>query len=356
MNRLNNLFDILESSIDAVLITSDINRRYFSGMKSSAGYILAFKEKAYLLIDFRYIEKAQFTVKNCEVILLTDFKKQITELFNKHKAVHIAVECDTLTVRELAHIKGCFENVMIDASDALSNAIRDLRAVKSEDEINLIIKAQRIAEAGFEYICQFIKPGLTEREIALELDFYMLKHGAEALSFDTICLTGKNTSLPHGVPGDTKIKDGEFVLLDYGAVCDGYHSDMTRTVCVGEPDDEMTKVYNIVLDAQQKALDAVKAGITGAELDAVARDYITQHGYGENFGHGLGHGVGLDIHEYPTASRLGTYPLKENMVVTVEPGIYLKGKFGVRIEDFVIISENGCKNITKSFKKLICIK
>ena len=183
----------------------------------------------------------------------------------------------------------------------------------------------------------------------------MLKNGAEALSFDTIAITGANTSLPHGVPGDNVVKEGGFVLMDYGATYDGYHSDMTRTVCVGKPTEKMEQVYNIVLDAQLKTIAAIKEGITGHDADKVARDVITAAGYGEMFGHSLGHGVGMEIHEAPTAAPSSTRVLKENMIVTVEPGIYIPGEFGVRIEDFVIVKKDGCENMTLAKKSLISL-
>ena len=241
------------------------------------------------------------------------------------------------------------------SSSALSDAIGELRIVKTQDEIDKMIKAQRIAEAAFENVLNFIKPGVTEKEIGLCLDYYMLKNGAEALSFDTIAITGANTSLPHGVPGDNVVKEGSFVLMDYGATYDGYHSDMTRTVCVGKPTEKMEQVYNIVLDAQLKTIAAIKEGITGHDADKVARDVITAAGYGEMFGHSLGHGVGMEIHEAPTAAPSSTRVLKENMIVTVEPGIYIPGEFGVRIEDFVIVKKDGCENMTLAKKSLISL-
>ena len=210
-------------------------------------------------------------------------------------------------------------------------------------------------EAAFDEILNFIKVGVTEREIALELNRLMFEFGAEDLSFDTIVLSGANTSMPHGVPSEKKVQSGEFVLMDYGAVYNGYHSDMTRTVCVGEPDEEMLKVYDIVLSAQEAAIEKAKAGIIGCDLDKIARDIIERSGYGNCFGHSLGHGVGLEIHEKPNASPNYKLPLNEGAVVTVEPGIYIAGKFGVRIEDFVILTENGCKNLTKSAKSLITL-
>ena len=270
-------------------------------------------------------------------------------------AKSISIESDNVTISDLQELNKYFEGYELDITSKLSNAITQLRSIKTPDEIDKITKAQKIAEKAFENVLNFIKPGKTEKEIALELDFYMLRNGAEALSFDTIALSGKNTSLPHGVPSDTPIKSGDFVLMDYGAVFDGYHSDMTRTICVGTPTDEMKEVYDTVLRAQSKALDYVKSGITGKELDAVARSEIFLAGYGDNFGHGLGHGVGMEIHEYPNAAPTFDKIIEENTVITIEPGIYLPDKFGVRIEDFVVVKKDFCENITKCAKNLICI-
>lgn len=354
MTRLERLFKNY-SGADCALITSDINRRYFTGMKSSAGVVLAFPEKAYLLIDFRYIEKARETVKDAEVIELKKLGAQLSELINNHGAKSIGIESETMTVKELGAYTHFFPSLMIDSSDALSNAISAMRMIKDADEIACIKKAQEIAEKSLEQLMDMIKPGVTEREIALELDHLMYLNGAEDLSFETIVLSGANTSMPHGVPSDKKIRSGEFVLMDFGAVWNGYHSDMTRTVCVGEPTDEMRKVYDIVLRAQEAGINAAKAGITGNELDAAARDIIVEEGYGECFGHSLGHGVGMEIHEKPNASPNYKLHLEKGCVVTVEPGIYIAGRFGVRIEDFVILTENGCENMTKCAKNLIIL-
>lgn len=324
-------------------------------MKSSAGFVLAFPEKSYLLVDFRYIEKARSTVSDAEVIELKKFYPQMSRLLKKHGASRVSIESETLTVKRLNSYKHLFQEIEFDSSDALSNAIQKLRMTKDDDEIACIRKAQEIAETAFGELLPFIRAGVTEREIALELNRLMFMHGAEDLSFDTIVLAGTNTSMPHGVPSDKKVEEGEFVLLDFGAVWNGYHSDMTRTVCVGKPTEEMEKVYNIVLEAQLAGLRAAKAGITGMELDRVSRDIIEKAGYGEYFGHSLGHGVGMEIHESPNASPGYKFPLTEKAVVTVEPGIYLAGKFGVRIEDFVILTENGCENLTKCAKKLISL-
>ncbi len=356
MTRLERLFENLPEDIDSVLITSDINRRYFSGMKSSAGTVIAFREKAYLVIDFRYIEKARKTVKNLEVIEQKNLVSQISELLKKHNALNIAIESKTMTVSELALWKSKLSKISIIDTDMLSNEIEHLRAIKDNDEIECIKKAQEIAEKAFEKIIGFIKPDVTERQVALELNRIMFEEGAEDISFDTIVLSGKNTSMPHGVPSDKKIQNGEFVLMDFGAVYNGYHSDMTRTVCVGEPSPEMRKVYDIVLNAQLSALDYAKAGITGNQLDSVARKIISDAGYGECFGHALGHSVGLEIHESPVSSPNSNTVLKAGNIMTIEPGIYIEGKFGVRIEDFVILNENSCENLTKCAKNIIISK
>lgn len=353
MERYMKIFDTVNA--DCAMITSDVNRRYFTGMKSSAGILLVFPSKAYLIIDFRYIEKARETVKNAEVIEMEKPNEQIAELLKKHNAVSMAVESEKMTVKTLNKYNDFFKDIEIDSSDSLSNAINALRAVKSPHETECIRKAQEIAEKSLDELLPFIKVGRTERETANELNRLMFKNGAEDLSFETIVLSGKNTSMPHGVPSDKKICDGEFLLMDFGAVFQGYHSDMTRTFCIGKPTEEMEKVYNIVLNAQLLAIQSARCGISGKELDTVARDFIVKNGYGENFGHSLGHGVGLEIHENPNASQNNDTPLEKGSVITIEPGIYIQGKFGVRIEDFVILTENGCDNLTKYAKNIISL-
>lgn len=357
MNPIEILQHTMSGKCECALITSDINRRYFTGMRSSAGTLVVFPESAYLIIDFRYIEKARKTAVGCEVILQEQgggLYRQINELCKKHGVSCVSVEADTMSIANAEFMSknlDCF----LDKSGDLSEMIGEIRVIKTPEQIEKIIAAQRIAERGFEHMLGFIREGVTEREIQLELDYFMLRSGAEGLSFDTIALSGANTSLPHGVPSDKKVQSGEFVLLDFGAVVDGWHSDMTRTVCVGEPSDKMREVYQIVADAQTAALNAVRAGMTGAELDKIARDHIVERGYGDYFGHSLGHGVGMEIHEAPTASASCKNVLEDGMIVTVEPGIYLEGEFGVRIEDFVVVREDGCENMTRADKSLIVL-
>lgn len=353
---LEQLKNKISKAADCGLITSDINRRYFTGMKSSAGTLVVFAEQIYFIIDFRYIEKTQKLLADTEieVIMQEQLYEQINDLIAKHNAKTVAVEADICTLSQYSEYKNNLSAEVLNSS-TLSDIINELRLVKTDEQIEKMIAAQRIAEKGFEHMLDFIKVGRTERELQLELDYFMLKNGAEALSFDTIALSGKNTSLPHGVPSDKRVEQGEFVLLDFGAVVDGYHSDMTRTVCVGRPSDEMKKVYEIVLEAQLAGLQTVRSGITGKALDKTARDVIESAGYGEYFGHSLGHGVGVEIHEAPTASPRSHQKLPVNSIVTVEPGIYLPDRFGVRIEDFVVVKENGCVNMTKAPKQLILL-
>lgn len=344
------------NNFECAIITSDVNRRYFTGMNSSAGTLIIFPDENYLIIDFRYIEKARATVKNCKIIKQERQYHQIYELLKKHNVKTVSVESHEMTLQSFSTLSTAIKNIKFDTSNLLSNAIYKCRTVKTEQEIEKIIAAQRIAEKALLETLNIIKVGVTEKEVALSLDYHMRKFGAENLSFTTIALSGANTSMPHGVPSDKKIAENEFVLMDFGAVVDGYHSDMTRTVCVGKPTEKMEEVYNIVLNAQNTAIKSARAGITGAGLDKIARDIITKAGYGDAFGHSLGHGVGMEIHEYPIAApSQGSVFLKENNIVTVEPGIYLPGEFGVRIEDFVAIKENGCQNLTLADKKLLSL-
>lgn len=348
---LNKLISMLPNAIDGVLIISEINRRYFTSFPSSDGVLLATKNGSVFLTDSRYIEEAQNTVKCCEVAELKKASEQLPEYCKKFGCRALMVEADRLTVAQLKAYRKALKGVLL-TTVGTDKLIDEIRMVKNEYEIESVAKAQRIAEKAYDHILSFIKEGVTEREIALELDFFMLKNGAEALSFETIAISGANTSKPHGVPTDKKVCRGDFVTMDYGAVVNGYHSDMTRTVAVGEVSDEQGRVYNTVLDAQLKALAVLKEGVKCSDADKAARDFINENGYGEFFRHSTGHGVGLEIHEKPNLAPRSDLILKAGNIVTVEPGIYIPGKFGVRIEDMATITRFGCENLTKSSKKL----
>lgn len=338
----------------AFLIHSPENRRYLTGFASSDGYLLITPDEAILFADSRYIEAAQKSAQGCtEIALLTSLSQQLKEYAEKLGIKSVFTEAQRLSVDEFNSF--CEILPCECKAEQTDEAIDALRRSKGIEEKQKILAAQAIAEKAFDRILGFIKEGVTERDIALELDFYMLKNGAECVSFETIAVSGKNSSMPHGVPSDKKIERGDFITMDFGAVVDGYHSDMTRTVAVGEVSSKQAEVYETVLSAQEKSLALLKAGVSCFDADAAARDIIKSAGYGSFFGHGTGHGVGIEIHEQPRLSPKSKQILEIGDVVTVEPGIYLPEEFGVRIEDMAFITENGCENLTKSPKSLIIL-
>lgn len=355
-DKIKNLNEYLKEKYTAALITSEENVRYFTSFSSTNGYLVLTGDSSIFLTDSRYIEAAKNRITGCdEVTEIKTVSETLVPLLENLGLRSIEIEAGRMTVNTLNAYKKALEFAEIISDGELDKAIDRLRAVKSEDEKEKIEKAQRIAEKAFDHILTFIKPGVTEREVSLALDFTMLRSGADALSFETIAVSGKNGSMPHGVPGNTKIENGDFVTMDFGAVVDGYHSDMTRTVAVGQVSDAQRKIYDTVLTAQTAALGAVRSGETCRAVDLKARDIITESGYGEYFGHGTGHGVGIEIHEFPTVSFRSETVLESGNVITIEPGIYLPGQFGVRIEDMVYVTENGCYNFTKCDKKLIIL-
>lgn len=339
----------------AALIVSPENRRYFTSFPSSDGFLIVNADKAVFITDGRYIEAAEKSANNCEVYLQKRIFPQIAEILSDMKCGHLLVESSRMTLDFYNSLKGSAKNIAIHTDTVLDSIINNLRSVKSEKELEYIKAAQKITDDAFAHICRFIKEGLSEREIGLELDFYMLSHGGEALSFETIAVSGENTSMPHGVPGERKLENGDFITMDFGTVVGGYHSDMTRTVALGFATDEMKNVYETVKNAQSACINGLRAGLTGIEGDAFARNVINGAGYGEYFAHGTGHGVGIEIHEFPNLNRVNDIPLEKGQIVTVEPGIYIPNKFGVRIEDMVYITENGCEDLTHSPKELIIL-
>ncbi len=340
---------------EAALFTSDTARRYLTGFGSSAGAVVVTAHGAQFFIDFRYIEIAQRTVTACKTVLMKRFGEQLPEFLREKGIKTVYTETSRMSMDEFYGWQKKLGDIEFSKSDSIDRLLQDMRAVKDDGEIAAITEAQRITDMGFSHILDFIKVGRSEREIALELEFYMRKLGSEGTAFDFIAVSGKNTSLPHGVPTDKRVEKGDFVTLDFGAVIDGYRSDMTRTVAVGSVGDEQKKVYETVLAAQNAALEGIKSGITGKAADALARDLIESAGYGECFGHSLGHSVGLEIHESPNFSTQNQDPIPCGAVVTVEPGIYIAESFGVRIEDMVVVEKDGIKNLTQSPKELIVL-
>lgn len=354
MDRIKRLAHDLPEDMDAALITSEVNRRYYTGFVSSAGALLVTREKAVLLLDSRYVEAGGKKVTDAEVVLMTDMARQLNELFEEYKVKTVGIESGYMTVESLYSLRKVLSAQMLD-DPRLNSIILKHRCVKSEEEMAEIRAAQAITDKTFIHMLDLIKPGVSEKDLQLELDYYMLRNGATGLAFETILAAGANGSMPHAVPSDNVIKEGDFVTMDFGAAHNGYCSDMTRTVAVGKITEEQEKVYNLVLDAQLAAIDAVRAGVPCNSIDKVARDMIYSAGYEGRFGHGLGHSLGLEIHENPRFSMLCSDITEVGTVMSVEPGIYLDGRFGVRIEDIVMITENGCEVITKSEKKLITL-
>lgn len=341
-----------ENNLDAAFLYSGENVRYLSGFTSSTdGYVIVTKNNEYFLTDFRYKDQAHNQCKGFEIIIHNNsLMDDIKNIVQNNKVNSIGIEDTFMTVAMYEKLKSNLQGIEI---SPLKDILSSIRMIKDADEIAAIEKAASIADSAFEHILDFIKPGVTEKEVALELEYTMKKNGATDLSFESIVASGVRSSLPHGVFTDKVINNGEFLTLDFGCVYNGYCSDMTRTVFVGKADDKQKKIYNIVLEAEKMALEQYKPGMLGKEIDKVARDIISAEGYGANFGHGLGHGVGLVVHEDPRVSPLGEIKLQAGMVVTDEPGIYISEYGGVRIEDLVLITEDGYRVLSKSPKHLI---
>jgi Xaa-Pro aminopeptidase len=355
MNNIEKVKDgIRLKDMDALLVTSGVNRRYVTGFASSAGAALITKEEAFFFTDSRYIEAAANTIKGATVEMVdskTTYEDKINNILSFTGAKTLGVENETLSHAEYLKYR---RKLSVSLKPA-QNILNALRVIKDEKEIELLYNAQRLAEKAYEQVLQIIRPGMTEKEVAAELVYRMLLLGADNVSFDPIVVSGAKTSMPHGVPGDEKICNGSFLTMDFGCILNGYCSDMTRTIAIGKITDEMKRVYQIVLQAQQRGIEAAKADVTGAYVDGAARELIAAEGYGDYFGHGFGHGLGMEVHESPTASPSGKTKMPENAVISAEPGIYLPGKFGVRIEDVIVLRKGGCENLMTAPKELMVI-
>lgn len=354
-HRIARIRNHISEKRNALMVSSAVNIRYLTGITTSNGLVFITPENAYFFTDFRYIENARNKLPDYKVeLFISEMDSLFKHIIEKEKINKILYEENYITHKNKLKYNGYFgENNLISSE----NLIENLRALKDKNEINFIRTAQKITDETFLYFIHLISDNfdkLTETDVAVELEYYMRKKGADEKAFDTICVSGKKSSLPHGEPENIKLSRG-FLTLDFGARYNGYCSDMTRTICIGEPDNEMLKIYNIVRRAQDAAFDKIVENTVGMDIDAVARNFIACEGYGINFGHGLGHSVGLEIHESPNFNKAEKALIKENMVITVEPGIYIENKYGVRIEDLVVINKNGFENLTKSDKNLIII-
>ena len=353
MKRIETLREYMgKNNISATWVTKPEDIYYYSGSTGSTGSALITEEALYFFADFRYTKQVSqqcvgYTIKEVSA------KKNTVDYLKELVVGTLAYEDQYMSVFEYNALKSAISEERL---VPLKNTITVLRAIKDEEEIVNLRQAAAIADKGFLHVLDIVKPGMTEKELALELEFFMRKQGASGLSFTTIVASGIRSSMPHGVASDKVIEKNDMLTLDFGCMYNGYCSDMTRTFVVGTADDRQKELYNIVLETQLKVLDAIKPGARCKEIDALSREIIGGYGYGEFYGHGLGHGVGLEIHELPVLNGTSEFVLEENMVVTDEPGIYLPDFGGVRIEDTVLVTKDGYDLISRSTKEFIEIK
>ena len=344
---------LADHQLDAMLLASQAGERYAVGFHGG-GLVLVTREGAHYSTDSRYIEAARQEVQGAQVELVTRERGHLAlaaGYLQEHGLKRVGFESGAVSVDALARYERALPCTLVPAQDLPDG----LRASKDGEELAAMEKAQRITDEAFQAILNFIRPGQTEREVAARLVYELLRRGGERVSFDPIVASGPNSSMPHAVPTDRKVREGDFITMDFGCVAEGYCSDMTRTVALGEPTGEMRKVYQTVLAAQLAGIAVTKAGVPGKSIDAAARKVIEDAGYGEYFGHGYGHSLGIEIHESPNANTRDETLLPVGAVVSAEPGIYLPGKFGVRIEDVTVLTADGCMVLTKSPKELIIL-
>lgn len=350
--RLTKLRQVLaEQGVDAFLISQPDNRRYLTGFTGSAGLLLITATRAVLATDFRYYEQVGREAPGWELARITDnFQKLLPDLLASAEVRRLGFESQHVTVDQLATWTQAASGV---EWVLLKDTVESVRMFKDEAEIEAMRRSVALTDEALAHALKVIRPGMTELEVAWLIESYMRTHGASRVAFDLIVAAGPNGALPHARPGERVIQPGDPIVFDLGCVVDGYCSDLTRTVCLGRPSDKYLAVFDIVLQAQRAAEAAIRPGLTGVQADAAARDLIAAAGYGDKFGHGLGHGVGLAVHEKPGAGRLSTDTLQAGMSLTVEPGIYLPGEFGVRIEDLVIIRDGGVEILSGAPKQAV---
>lgn len=337
--------------VDGFITRSPENRRYLTGFSGSEGWVLVFETKTYLVVDFRYVQQAKFQAPHCEIVKMdTTWLDTIVQLI-PIGCRGIGFEAD-LTYEDWDRLSKAMSGTRMIPT---SNVVEELRVQKDEKELDLMRRAIEIADLGVEYLNSELAPGKTEKEVALGLEVFLRKKGADGPAFPFIVASGSRGSLPHGVASDKTLENGDLVTVDFGAKFQGYHSDLTRTFALGKATDKQRLVYEIVLKAQFKAISAAGPGIPCADVDRAARDYISKAGYGAYFGHATGHGIGLSIHEEPRLSINANVKLMPGMVITVEPGIYLPGWGGVRIEDNVLITHQGIEVLSTAPKEMFVL-
>lgn len=353
MEKLNKVRQAVQATgAQAILVTELKNVRYLANFTGSAGAVLVTPDKQYFITDFRYNTQAAQQAQGFEIrIHQKGIFQEVAQILSQEGIHSLAIEGDQMSANTYLLVKDLFEADIVETSLLVEN----VRAVKSQDEIDLIQKACEITDQAFDHILTFIKPGVTELEVALELERFVKSKGASGMSFDTIVASGVRSAMPHGVASDKVIEEGDMITLDFGCYYQGYSSDMTRTIALGSVDPKLEEIYHIVLEAHNRVNRAAKAGVSGKDLDDIARQYISDKGYGPQFGHSTGHGIGLDVHEQPGINFRNDQALVENMVITNEPGIYIEGLGGVRIEDDLVIQADGAYSLNRSRKDLIIL-
>ena len=354
MSRFDKIAAELETfGLDAMLVTSAPNRRYVTGFASTAGTALITVSGSWFFTDSRYIEAARNKIEGAQVRELSgaSMLRELAALLRERGCRKLGFEERRLTVADYERIREALPCELTRGEDLLDR----LRSVKEPEEVERLVAAQRLAEDAFTKLLDFIRPGRTEQEIAARLQYLMLQAGAEGMSFPPIVVSGVRSSMPHGVPSDKVVEKGEFLTIDFGCVLEGYCSDTTRTLALGSVTEEMERVYATVLEAQKAGIAAARAGVEGRTVHAAADRVIRDAGYGDAFRHGFGHGLGIEIHEQPNAAPSNEKPLPAGAVISAEPGIYLEGKFGVRIEDILVLEEGGCRDITRLPKDLLIL-
>lgn len=345
-----------KEDLKALLVTNGYNVRYLTNFTGTTGYSLITQDNQYFITDFRYLEQAEKQVLGFEIVENSTANRYeiIKDLLAQNNLNELGFEEIDVSFALYTQLTDLLSpNVSLVPTNGL---VEELREVKDEEELAIIKEACNIADQAFEHILGYIQPGMTEIQVANELDFFMRSKGASGISFDTIVASGVRSAMPHGVASSKVIEQGDFITLDYGCYYNGYVSDMTRTISLGEPRENILKdIYQIVLNAHLKVAEAARPGMSGMELDKIARDYITSFGYGDKFGHSTGHGIGLEIHEAPMISKISNYELVPNNVITDEPGIYLPGVGGVRIENDLVITSDGSETLTHSPRELIIL-
>ena len=354
MLRVENLRKAMKKEqVDGFLVTSPYNLRYLTNFTGTTGLAVITLDKAFFVTDFRYTEQAAAQAQGFEIIKnVGPIFDEVAKLCAQEELNGLAFEENHVSFAEYSVLEEIIEETPL---IPISGMIENLREVKDEEEIAITQKACAIADQGFDYVLKTIKPGMTEIEVANQLDFYMRSLGASGVSFDTIVASGLRSAMPHGVASEKVIEQGDLITLDFGCYYQGYVSDMTRTFAIGDPGEKLREIYQVVLEAQLKVLEAAKPGLTGIQLDAVARDHITAAGYGEAFGHSTGHGIGLEIHEGPNVSFSADKQFVPVNIITYDPGIYLPGIGGVRIEDDLLITPDGNQVLTHAPKELIIL-